>query len=363
MKNVGILGGGQLARMMVLAGMNSGFRFKVLTNEAEDCVGDICQVTKLKKLTATSVNNFSKDCDVVTIENENVDCSLLEGIVKKISPNQKSIGQLQDRLKEKMFLKKMDIGHADYKKIFSLNDLRINAKKFGNDCVLKKRTYGYDGKNQIWMVPFAILDESKLPNLNDGDWILERRVNYDYEVSQVSCARWDNSNAEITHFPTTKNYHLNSILRQSDVITDENISDKTRAIATKIIKALKYTGTICIEMFVSGNKVEVNEIAPRVHNSGHWTIDGSSLSQFSAHLLAIGNYPVPTPFPLYKHIRMINIIGKLPNISKVLELSNVHLHIYGKKPRKNRKLGHITICTNSTKELSIITSKLNILLS
>ena len=359
---IGIIGGGQLAKMLVLSGLRGGIEFKVLSTAPENCVDTLCDVKIVKSLTVENTKAWARDCDVVTIDHETVDCKALSGL-STLMPTSKGISCFQDRYNEKKLLDKLDLSTTSYEKVPSLEKMKELVAQYKNDCILKKRIGGYDGKSQMWIVPYADIDENKVPEFHKDEWIIEKRVNFDYEVSLISTAAWDKENVKIIHYPIAKNIHSDGILTQSDIgfVNDvefanheeiENLENKARAINRKIITEMKYTGTICVEMFVTQDTLFVNEISPRVHNSGHWSIDGASISQFGSHLRAIMGRPLIEPKMLYPRVRMHNLIGKVPNLEEIYKaVPDCVVHIYGKKQLPGRKLGHVTFAGEDIKEL------------
>lgn len=350
---IGILGGGQLARMLIEECNKYGFEFHVLSKEKDSPAG---QITKFETVgdwnDEDCLNKFSSQCDIITLENEFIDCNKikqLEDSGKKVYPDSGSIKLIQDKLYQKETLQKINIPVAEFRAVESKNDI-INCANYNSyPVILKSRTMGYDGKGN-----FEITSENEIDNAFEtlskrGNLMCERFVKFEKEIA-TQVVR--NKSGEIKVYPVVETIQKNHICEL--VIASKNnfsnISDKVSEIAKKIVTELNYTGVMGIEMFLFGNEILVNELAPRVHNSGHYTIEGCYTSQFENHIRAVLNFPLGNTEMCAENSVMINILGegngeaKQMNAEKILSEEKVYLHNYGKKKSgTGRKMGHITV--------------------
>jgi len=330
--NIGIIGDGQLGRMMALEGYKLGLNFGFLGSENSPS-GSLGKVFK----TISELDNFA---DVITFESENTSIELLKNITTNVFPPINSLKITQNRTLEKALFKEQDIPCADNITINSLNELKTAVKKIGIPSVIKTTTEGYDGKGQVVLKNVADCENAWV-ELGKRELIVEKFVNFDYEISAIAVFSKD----EKTYYPLTKNTHKNGILITSEVLKDSVLEQKAQNYIDKIAKEFNYIGVLTIEFFVKDDDLIANEIAPRVHNSVHWSIDGAKTSQFENHLRGICNFPLGSTEKIYNKVVMQNIIGVLPNVKKVMADKNSFLHLYGKTERSGRKLGHINICT------------------
>jgi 5-(carboxyamino)imidazole ribonucleotide synthase len=345
---VGILGGGQLGRMLALAAARLGLNCHVYSPDKDSCAFDV-----VRRFTCASYEDeralarFAAAVDVVTYEFENVPAKTAAFLAKRkqVAPDPKVLETTQDRLVEKDFLRSLKIGTAPYAPVHSATQLAEGIAKVGLPAVLKTRQFGYDGKGQ------AKLAKGDDPNaawrsVKNAPCILEGFIKFEREISVVAARAAD---GQVVCFDVTENEHRNHILHISRVpgkVTPD-VAAEARRIATRIAKAFGYAGVLAVEMFVvrAGNKrtVLVNEIAPRVHNSGHWTIDGASVSQFEQHIRAVAGWPLAKPVRLGR-VEMTNLIGaEVNDVSPWLAQPGAALHLYGKgEARPGRKMGHVT---------------------
>ena len=344
---VGILGGGQLARMLSLAAARLGINCHIYAPEADSpafavsAARTIAAYDDVKALEA-----FAASVDVVTYEFENVPgetAAVLDAVVP-VAPGVQALKTAQDRIAEKTFISGLGIPVAPFAAVDGLASLEAAIARIGRPAVLKTRRFGYDGKGQTKIYegtdPAAAFDE-----IGKAPAILEGFVRFETEISVIAARGWS---GEIAVYDVPENHHENHILKTSTVPAriSPAVAEQARAFGGQIIAALEYVGVIGVEMFVAGDRVTVNEIAPRVHNSGHWTMDGCHVSQFEQHIRAICGWPLGSP-ERYCDVVMTNLLGD--DIDRWRELAaepDVHLHLYGKaEARRGRKMGHFNRLT------------------
>ena len=346
---IGILGGGQLAMMMIEMSSNKhNIDFLVVDPSKNPPASKYTKCIKSEYDDIKSLDLLIKECDVVTIDFENVPSDALRYLEKHIPvyPNSKSVEICQDRLKEKNLFVQNNILTTNFKSIESEKGLRDAVKEFGSNSILKSRRLGYDGKNQIIIGNQDVKDIwIKTEGVKS---IIENKVNFITEVSLIGVR---NIIGETFFYPLVENFHKHGILNTSIApFEDHNLQKEAEIIHKKITSAMNYVGVLVIEFFVDkNNKLIVNEMAPRVHNSGHWTISGANISQFESHILAVSNLPLKK-IKVMEYSGMINILSKMPDINKIKKVGVSDIFDYNKSERTNRKIGHITI-TCPTKKL------------
>lgn len=341
--SVGILGGGQLGYMLALAGYPLGMRFRFFDPSPEAPVGRIAPRVTGDYSDRTALEKFAHGLEIVTYEFENVPVDAAHFLAKRIPvyPPPAALEAAQDRLREKQLFEKLGILTTEYVPVPAASELDGGLKKLGLPAVLKTRRMGYDGKGQwILKTPHDVeIAKHGLPRL---PFIMERFIPFTRELSMLAVR---GRGGEIAFYPLVENHHRNGILRLSlapaPAIRPE-IQKSAEEAARKIMESLNYVGVLAIEFFERYGELLANEMAPRVHNSGHWTIEGAVTSQFENHLRAIMGWPLGATTPIGASA-MINLIGELPNTTQVLALPSAHLHLYGKEPREGRKLGHVTL--------------------
>ncbi len=345
---IGILGGGQLGRMLALAAARLGLRCHVYSPEKDSCAFDVVKTSTCAAYEdERALSRFAAAVDVVTYEFENVPAktATLLGKRKQVAPDPKVLEITQDRLIEKNFIAELGIGTAPYAPVHSATQLADAIGKVGLPAVLKMRQFGYDGKGQA-MIAKAGEPAAAWRHLRNVPCILEGFVAFEREVSVVAARGKD---GQVECFDVTENEHRDHILKISRVPAKvpAPLAAEAQRIATRIAKAFDYVGVLAVEMFVvkqgRARTLLVNEIAPRVHNSGHWTIDGASVSQFEQHIRAVAGWPLGKPLRLGK-VEMTNLIGaEVNDASQWLTAPGASLHLYGKgEPRPGRKMGHAT---------------------
>lgn len=348
---IGILGGGQLGRMLAEAASALGLKVHVFCPEAGSPAFDVAAAHTLGAYEDTAaLDAFAAQVDVVTYEFENVPGPTAAHLAARlpVRPGPKALAVAQDRLSEKDFLSAAGIALAGYARIDSLADLDAALARFGGQGVLKTRRFGYDGKGQAMIRDAAKAGEA-FAALGGKDLILEALIPFVREVSVVAAR---SVSGEVVTYDITENYHEHHILKTSTV--PANVSPATgnaaRAIAGTILTALDYVGIIGVEMFVVGTGADehllVNEIAPRVHNSGHWTQDACLVSQFEQHIRAVAGWPLGKA-ERHSDVVMENLIGaEADDWAKILAEPNARLHLYGKaESRPGRKMGHVNRIT------------------
>lgn len=349
---IGVLGAGQLGRMLALSAYPLGHQMRFLALSEED-PSSLLGKTFIHNNNPEMVSNFADSSDIVTYESENTDVTIVNEISKntKVYPSDKSLYISQHRGREKALLDTLKIPCAPYQMVNSLDDLKSAIKNIGIPSILKTATDGYDGKGQFLIKSESQIDEA-WEKMSGVDAILEGFINFKRELSLIAVRGIDGS---LEYYPLVENSHHEGILRQT-LAPAQNISvslqNKAEEYMSSLLKEIKHVGVLTIELFESDDGLLVNEIAPRVHNSGHWTIEGAQTSQFENHIRAITESPLGQTTMTSKFSAMINIIGVHGPIQKVLKTKNAHLHLYNKAERTGRKLGHITLTSNSIDELN-----------
>jgi phosphoribosylaminoimidazole carboxylase PurK protein len=366
---IGILGGGQLARMLIESSYKFGFDFKILANEEDSPAGMVTRYFQKGDYNNESdLIEFAKDCDVITLENEFIDykkIEALEKLNKKVYPRSKVIKLVQDKFFQKDTLLKAEIPVADFVKVENKEDIIKFAKEHSYPVILKSRTMGYDGKGNYKIDSESDIEEGIKTLKARGELMCEKFINFDKEIA-VQAVR--NHKGEIEVFPvveTVQKNHICNIVRASKNLFDEKIVKKVNEITKKILEQLNYTGVIGIEMFLTkNNEILVNELAPRVHNSGHYTIEGCYTSQFENHIRAILDLPLGNTEMTSGSAVMINIIGEkesepdMEDLSGVLRNEKTYVHNYRKKKSlPGRKMGHITVLRDNLNEAEKIANE------
>ena len=350
-KRVGVIGSGQLGRMMALAGTPLDVEFVFLDEATVSPSSNLG--TNIKPSENNALERFLESVDVVTYESENTDTDLVRRIntIKPVFPGEASLKKSQHRLVEKNTFKDLGISTANFLRVTNKNELIQAANTLGLPIVLKTTTMGYDGKGQAVVKTEADIDQA-WNELAGNELIAESFVSFSRELSIIAVR---SINGETKIYPIAENDHSNGILRVSRVPA-KNISTTKQKQAeefiTTMLTHLDHVGVLTLELFDCEDGLVVNEMAPRVHNSGHWSMEGSHCGQFENHIRAICNMPLGNTEAKHKAIAMINIIGLAGDRDSVLRLPNAHLHLYGKTERLNRKLGHINILANSEPEIN-----------
>ncbi|WP_373017564.1 5-(carboxyamino)imidazole ribonucleotide synthase [Thiomicrorhabdus sp.] len=350
-KRIGVLGAGQLGRMLAIAGYPLGQKFGFYgtsDDEPSALLGHMYKqsddVDSLQKLVAFA--------DVITYESENTSVEQVREIAKTtpVYPAEKSLYVSQHRGREKGMFDQLNIPCAPYQIVDSLDSLKVAVEEIGLPAVLKTTTEGYDGKGQ-----FVLKDKEQIEQawseIGGRELILEGFVDFIRELSIVAVR---NANNEHVYYPLVQNVHHEGILRYSIApardISDE-VQQQAEAYMQSLLDELDHVGVLTLELFETVDGLVANEMAPRVHNSGHWTIEGAMTSQFENHVRAITGLPLGSTATRQPIAAMINIIGETGPVDKVLTMPNAFLHLYDKAERKGRKLGHINLVADNEEQL------------
>ena len=341
---VGVLGGGQLGRMLALAGYPLGLRFRALDPSPEAPAGHLAELRVAEYDDPAALADFADGLTVATYEFENVPdaaARLLEARVP-VFPSALALRTAQDRLAEKQLFARLGIPLPGYAAVDSPSDLEAAISDLGLPAILKTRRLGYDGKGQV-VLRDAAAAASAWDTLGGVPCVLEQMVPLRRELSVLAVRGRDGATA---CYPLVENVHREGILRVSRSPADDagELQSLAESYAGRILDALGYVGMLALEMFVDDRdgRLLANEIAPRVHNSGHLTIEGSETSQFENHLRAVLGLPLGSTAPR-GWSAMVNLIGTVPPTEQIVAIPGAHLHLYGKAPRPGRKLGHVTI--------------------
>ncbi len=370
MTTVGILGGGQLARMLALAGAPLGQRFLVMDTEADACAGQCAPLLVGDYRDPAALAEFASRVDVATFDFENVPAESAQWLSERIPvfPNPGALAIAQDRLAEKSLFRELGIPVPAFADVDSRAALAAAVAAIGTPCILKTRRLGYDGKGQFRIQPgaghagAAVAPAGDLAAAVDASWaslgaqagtvglILEAFVPFERELSVVAVRGRD---GEFRAWPLTENWHVDGVLSASlapagvDAALAETAFTHARALADR----LDYVGVFALELFCRDGQLLANELAPRVHNSGHWSIEGAVTSQFENHLRAVLGLPLGATDALGPAC-MLNWIGALPAVDPVLREPGGHWHDYGKLPRDGRKVGHATFRADTAQALA-----------
>ncbi len=337
---IGILGGGQLARMMALAGHPLGHRFVFLDPAPDACAATLGELLVAPYDDHSALDRLAQKVDVVTFDFENVPASSLAFLTEKIPvfPPPAALQAAQDRLVEKNLFRQLGIATADYVAIDSRDDLTQALAQLGLPAILKTRTQGYDGKGQ-WLLRNQLDVTNAWSELAGRAAILEAFIAFEREVSAIGVR---GQSGETLFYPLAENTHHNGVLFQTLSTSDDPMQGRAEQQTSLLLEALGYVGVIAVEFFQVGDSLLANEFAPRVHNSGHWTIEGAETSQFENHLRAVAGQPLGQALAR-GHFAMVNLLGAMPDAQAVLAIPGAHLHDYGKAPRPGRKIGHVTV--------------------
>ncbi len=348
---IGVLGGGQLGRMIALAGYTLGQRFVFLDPGAESAAGHVGNLRVGAYDDEERLSELARKSDVVTYEFENVpvgSARFLNELVR-VYPPPRALEVSQDRLDEKSFFASVGIPTAGFAAVSTRAELDAAVARLGLPAILKTRRFGYDGKGQ-WVLRTQDDVARAWEALGAASLILEAFVPFEREMSILAVR---STTGETRFWPLVENEHRDGILRLSIPKSDawtEDLQARAEGYAGRVLAELSYVGVLAIELFLKDDQLVANEMAPRVHNSGHWTIEGAETSQFENHVRAILGMPLGST-RLVGCSAMINAIGKLPPKDAVLAVPGAHLHCYGKDGAPGRKVGHVTIRAESKVEL------------
>jgi len=355
MTTVGILGGGQLARMLALSGAPLGLRFRVLDTVADACAGQFAPLIVGDYRDGEALAEFASQVDVATFDFENVPAESAQWLSERVPvfPNPRALSIAQDRLAEKTLFRELGIPVPAFADVPDRAALDAAIASIGMPCILKTRRLGYDGKGQFRIRSSADVDaawEALGAQAATVGLILEAFVPFEREFSVVAVRGRD---GEFRTWPLTENWHVDGVLSVSlaPVRVDDALAQSAVAHARVLAESLDYVGVFALELFCRDGVLLANELAPRVHNSGHWTIEGSETSQFQNHLRAVLGLPLGDTRML-GHACMLNWVGTMPDAHAVLREPGGHWHDYGKELRAGRKVGHATLRADSVSELA-----------
>jgi 5-(carboxyamino)imidazole ribonucleotide synthase len=356
-KTIGILGGGQLGRMMAIAARTMGFNIVVL-DPTPNCP---CAAVADKQIVSSfddidAAKKLLDSCDVITYEFENVNLNVANALAAKLPQTSELLRITQNRIIEKQTINDAGLKTVAYKTIINkreldgfVNDYKTNVR----NIIIKTAQGGYDGKGQYVIKTIDNLNDFVVNKYNENiEYVAENLIEFDKEVSAIVCR---NISGEIAIFPVAENIHKNQILHQSIVPArvSSNVIAKANDITLQLATHLNLVGTLAIEMFVCGDNVVVNELAPRPHNSGHYTLNACATSQFEQHIRAICNLPLGDT-KLFTPVVMLNVLGQDIELMKRENMGENKLHLYGKVEAKiDRKMGHINIMKDSVDECLI----------
>ena len=352
MKTIGVLGAGQLARMLALAGMPLGFKFLYVDPSHSSPASWLGEQIVAPFEDATALQKLADSSDLITYEFENIPVSVVRKLAqtRSVFPPPIALESSQDRLLEKQFFNQHGIETAPFYPVDDQPSLEQAIAVLKLPLILKTRRLGYDGKGQF-LVKSLEDAITAFNQLGQKGIIAEGFVHFDRELSCIAVRGIDGATF---FYPLVENFHHEGILRLSLAPAQVHATDlnlQASAQVGRILQALDYVGILAVEFFEKEGRLIANEMAPRVHNSGHWTIEGAETSQFENHIRAVAGLPLGDPKPR-GFSAMINIIGSMPDASKVLKIPGAHLHDYSKEPRAGRKLGHLTIRADSLEELN-----------
>ncbi len=339
---IGILGGGQLGRMLSVAASRLGYRCHIYEPGLAPAADVAFTLTTAPYEDTDALSAFAASVDVITYEFENVPTSALDLLesLKPIRPNRRALAISQDRVTEKTFLNDLGLATAPWAAVNSETDLAAAVATLGLPAILKTARLGYDGKGQVKLTSAADIPTAWAA-MNDAPSVLEGFVAFDREVSVIAARALDGS---VAAYDPGENIHEDGILRTTTVPARLSAAQRSDAVllAARILNALDYVGVMGVELFVTPQGLLVNEIAPRVHNSGHWTQAGCTVDQFEQHIRAVAGLPLGDGHR-YADVVMENLIGddilRLPDLLKARDTA---VHLYGKgSPRPGRKMGHV----------------------
>lgn len=346
---IGIFGGGQLGRMLAQAALPLGLHcsfYEAGTDCPSAALGQVIDSTQ-----PDSLMQFVRSADVFSLEFENTPLADADALTahKALYPPRQALAIAQNRLSEKALFDELFIPVAAYSAIHTLVDLQQAAIRQGLPLVVKTATGGYDGKGQFVVRETAQIEQAWAELGQAAPLVAESFVQFEREVSIIAVRAQD---GEVRTWPLAENHHHQGILSHSIVPApqSENLLPVAQDYITRLLNHLNYVGVLTLELFVTKQGLLANEMAPRVHNSGHWSIEGAVCSQFENHMRAVAGLPLGST-ELIKPTVMVNIIGQHPDRAEILALNGVHLHLYGKTERPGRKLGHITIMPADSSQL------------
>ena len=348
---LGILGGGQLARMLALAAAPLGVNTLVVDSSADACAGQVTQLVVADWTDYAALEAFAAQVDVVTFDFENVPAETARWLAERVSvfPEPQALAVAQDRLAEKTLFRECNLQTPEFMAVDTRQDLDRALAAIGAPAILKTRRLGYDGKGQFRLKSMADVDAAWAAlgaQAVAHGLILEAFVPFERELSVIAVRGRD---GDFRTWPLTRNWHTDGVLALSlaPALDIEQLQQRATGLARTLAERLNYVGVFALELFVKDGELLGNEMAPRVHNSGHWTIEGAHTSQFENHVRAVLGLPLGDTGARGVSV-MFNWIGELPDASPVLRTVDAHWHDYGKQARSGRKVGHATLCAPDT---------------
>ncbi len=362
MKRLGIVGGGQLGRMLALAAAPLGVNCRVLEPAGDPSAAVAAQVVPLGYADPAGLERLAGGIDVVTFEFENVPAESVAWLSAHVPvyPSAAALATAQDRAAEKALFARLDIPIPPMRPVSTEAELHAAVVEIGLPAVLKTRRLGYDGKGQAVLRSVADLSTAWAA-IDGAPAIVEAFVAFDRELSILAVRGRDGG---VAFYPLTENHHRDGILRLSLAPAPRwsaELQSQAEALARKVLDALEYVGVLAIELFQVGDLLMANEMAPRVHNSGHWTQDGAVTSQFENHVRAVLGWPLGDT-AARGACAMINLIGSVPPQREMLRVPGAHLHLYDKAPRPGRKLGHVNVCAADEAERLALVARIEALI-
>lgn len=344
-----VVGGGQLGRMLAQAALPLGIKTQFLDPSDQACAKDAGELICAAYDSPEGIKQLLQGCDAVTFEFENVPPTAVATLAqsKPAFPPASALQTARDRWVEKSLFQRLDIATPRFAKIDSQADLDQAVADLGCPAVLKTRTLGYDGKGQKVLRQSSDAQQA-FSELGSVPLIMERFIDFDYEIS---CIGVRDQQGQCVFYPIIKNEHRQGILYRSQPIDNAELQVQAERMVQSMLIELDYVGTMAFEFFVKDNQLMANEIAPRVHNSGHWSIEGSACSQFENHVRAVTGLPLGC-CELRGEVVMYNVIGRRPDVHQLLAIPAVHWHDYGKAERKGRKIAHITVTAQNEQQLA-----------
>ncbi len=359
---IGVLGAGQLGRMLALAGYPLGLRLRFFDPTPDAAAGEIAPLMTGSYEDHSALQEFAKGLDAVTYEFENVPVEAARALGQwvPVLPGPRALEVAQDRLVEKEFFRSVGVEPAPYRQVDSPSDAQAAVEELGLPCILKTRRGGYDGKGQVVLrADFYAADAWQ--EIGGVPAVMEGFVPFRRELSLLSVR---SATGEVRCWPLVENEHRDGILHLSRCPAREStdgLQSQANAHARAVLEGLDYVGVLALEFFELEGRLLVNEMAPRVHNSGHWTIEGAQCSQFENHLRAVAGLPLGST-ELRGYSAMLNLVGDTPPTAELAVCEGLHVHLYGKDPRPGRKLGHVGICTSTAAEREAIIERAESLL-
>lgn len=359
-KTVGIFGGGQLGLMLAESALPLGIRC-VFLEDTPNCPARLLG----KVYSSEQFDDFLQSADVFTLEFENTPLKSAEYLEKSqtLFPPSKALAIAQDRLNEKNLFNQLDIKTVPFLKVESQDDIAQAIENLGLPLVLKTSRGGYDGKGQFVLKTAEQIDEAWAElgeATKTAPLIAEGFINFEREVSIIAVR---SQKGEIRYYPLVQNEHHNGILAKTTAPAPnaDHLTDQAQSNIKKLLEHLDYVGVLTLELFVTAEGLLANEIAPRVHNSGHWSIEGAVCSQFENHMRAVAGLPLGDT-AIVKSSVMLNVIGRYPDLAQVLAIDGVHYHGYDKEEREDRKIAHITVMPSDSEKLNYTVKKVVALL-